>query len=332
MKNMPLMDKTTASPRVSIILCFYNEERYLKLSIDSILAQTYKDFELIIVNDGSSDGSEKIVKSYNDPRIVYHTYEKNRRLAYARNRGLELARGEYVGFFDADDIMEKDKTEKQVRFLDEHSEITVVGGAFSYMDAEGNTDTDVTLPMYTEDLDIRAHMLFGNCMWVGSALFRKGILDKHGITLDESNKASEDYRLWTDMMPYARFAYINDRVYYYRVNHGSKATLIVNKDTSAYDREISGILKAAWSGRGFKLGENDIEFIRKYLFENKRTLSPSSLHQKNVTLRKIKKQLSELELPEGELILKEYKKAWACAFHTYWILKKLTGKKENGRI
>ena len=103
--------------KISIILSFYNEERYLKKSIDSVLAQTYHNFELIIINDGSDDGSESIVNSYSDERIIYEKNSENRRLAYSRNRGLELATGDYIGFFDADDIMIPDKMEKQIRYF-----------------------------------------------------------------------------------------------------------------------------------------------------------------------------------------------------------------------
>ena len=80
--------------KVSIILCFYNEEKYLAQAIDSVLAQTYHNFELIIINDGSTDGSDAIIKQYSDERLIYRINDEHRRLAYSRNRGLELATGD----------------------------------------------------------------------------------------------------------------------------------------------------------------------------------------------------------------------------------------------
>lgn len=309
--------------KVSIILCFYNEERYLAKAIDSVLEQTYSNFELILVNDGSTDKSDQIVKKYHDSRIVYKSYEGNKRLAYARNRGLELATGDYIGFFDADDIMMPYKIERQVKYLEEHSEIIAVSGGYIYMDAEGNSNNKIIEPEYLSDSQIRAYMLFGNCIAVGAALFRREIIDKHGIMLDEKNKASEDYQLWIDMLPYGKFANIKGAFYKYRVNHGSKADSIVKSDTSAYDTEVKKVLKHAWESQGFSVDGNDIQFIYKYIFQKRRVLMINDFVQGIRTYRKIKCQQSILNHCERELVLKYYKKCWLHNYHIYWFCKKL---------
>ena len=233
--------------KVSIILCFYNEEKYLAKAIDSVLAQTYSNFELIIINDGSSDSSDEIVKGYQDDRIRYTVNKENKRLAYCRNRGLELATGDYVGFFDGDDIMMPEKMECQVRYLKEHEDIMLVSGGYAYMDGNGNVDKNTVIPKYRSSDQIKAFMLFGNCIAAGAALFRREIIDRYPVRFDETNKASEDYRFWIDMLPYGKVANVEESFFHYRINHGSKSSVIVKKDESAYDRELRKVLEYAWT-------------------------------------------------------------------------------------
>lgn len=312
--------------KVSIILCFYNEEKYLAKAIDSVLAQTYSNFELILVNDGSTDGSDAIVKSYQDKRIVYKAYEGNKRLAYARNRGLELATGDYVGFFDADDYMVPDKMEKQVSYLNEHEEIMLLGGAYHYMDGEGKVFGEIMEPVCENDSEIRAYMLFGNCFCAGGALFRRNIVEQYHLRLDESNKASEDYRFWIDMLPYGKVANLKDCLYYYRTNHGSKASIIVKRDESAYDNEVINILKQAWKVRGFSLDSASLSFLYFHLFKQKRAWKLTDIVQGWRTYKKIKQQLKNLELKEEKWILKYYRRQWKRTYHTYWLIKSIIGK------
>lgn len=113
--------------KVSVLIPFYNSEAYLKTCIDSILNQTYQDFELILLNDGSTDKSEEIVKSYNDKRIKYYKNEKNLGPAGSSNKLIELASGEYCVRVDSDDICFPERVEKQVHFLDENKNIALVG-------------------------------------------------------------------------------------------------------------------------------------------------------------------------------------------------------------
>lgn len=312
--------------KVSIILCFYNEERYLQEAIDSVLAQTYHNFELIIINDGSTDGSDAIIKKYDDNRIVYRINGENKRLAYSRNRGLELATGDYIGFFDGDDIMLPDKMEKQVKYMREHSDIMLVSGGFAYMDDKGKVDAKIIRPRYQSDEQIKAFMLFGNCIaCAGAALFRREIIDKYHIRFDETNKASEDYRFWIDMLPYGKFTNVDECFFYYRINHGSKASAIVKQDKNAYDIELKKILEHAWSGRGFSLEKADFSFIFSFLCKNIKIWKPNDILQGIHTYKKIKKQLDKLRLKEGRVILQYYRRQWLRTYQIYWLVNKVIG-------
>ncbi len=314
--------------KVSVILCFYNEERYLREAVDSILSQTYRNIELLVINDGSKDGSEDIIKSYDDPRIVYHPLPENKGLAHARNVGLSLATGEYAGFFDADDRMLSDKTEKEVRFLEEHPEITVVSGSFYYMDAEGKAEEKPLPLLCHSDKEIRAFMLYRNAIAVGGALFRRADLADRNAVLDETNRASEDYRLWISLLPEIRFANLAEPVYYYRVGHSSKASVKAKKDPEAFVRERKEILRTAWKDRGIALSDKDIDFIFRFVHESRRVLAPWDLISMCGTYNRIKK-LTPASLPEKEEILGYYKRLIKQSYHWYWTLAKIFSWEES---
>ena len=105
-------------PGVSVVMPAYNAAKYIKEAIDSILAQTYRDFEFIIVNDGSTDNTKEIILSYSDPRIVYIENEQNSGICVTLNKGLDAAKGRYIVRMDSDDIALPQRLEVQVRYMD----------------------------------------------------------------------------------------------------------------------------------------------------------------------------------------------------------------------
>src|SRR5579884_342064 len=126
-----------ALPRVSVLMSVYNDERHVRETIDSVLAQSFVDFEFLILDDGSTDGTASLLDSYIDPRIVRIQNATNIGLTRSLNRGLEEARGEYVARIDGDDIMEPGRLAAQVAYLDAHPEIDVLGTWFRCFDEQG---------------------------------------------------------------------------------------------------------------------------------------------------------------------------------------------------
>lgn len=122
--------------KVSVLMPVYNASEFLRQAIDSILNQTFKDFELVLINDGSTDDSEKIIKSYNDSRIRYY-HQKNAGVAASLNRGIALVTGEYIWRHDADDISLPDKLEKEIGFLKEHPEFSLCACQVAFMTESG---------------------------------------------------------------------------------------------------------------------------------------------------------------------------------------------------
>ncbi len=124
------------SPIISVVMSVYNGDKYLREEIESILNQTFKDFEFIIVNDGSTDKSLEIIKSYNDPRIVIIDQE-NTGLAKALNNGINIAKGRYIARMDQDDISNPERFEKQIEFLENLSEYVAIGSWSNHISEHG---------------------------------------------------------------------------------------------------------------------------------------------------------------------------------------------------
>lgn len=126
------------APQVTIGIPVYNAGRFIKWAVQSVLNQTYTDFELIITDDGSTDDTVKIVKSFEDPRIVLITDDENHGISYRLNQQIDLAQGKYFVRMDADDIMLPDRIEKQVAYLDSHPRVDVIGGGAIIIDDNNN--------------------------------------------------------------------------------------------------------------------------------------------------------------------------------------------------
>lgn len=173
---------------ISIILCTYNREKYLARAIDSVIAQTYRDWELIIVDDGSTDRTEELVKSYTDPRIRYEKLEKNRYYCYAANYGLKKCQGQYVAFQNSDDEWLPDKLDKQIQFMEAHPE---AGACFTEVILVDNDGADISERCievkrlfenhYTEQKDwMRYFLQYGNCVCHPSALVKQEVMEQVG--------------------------------------------------------------------------------------------------------------------------------------------------------
>ena len=204
-------------PCVSLIMAVYNTpKQYLKEAIESILNQTLKNFELIIVNDGSTNSDiEKIVKSYTDKRIKYFKI-KNSGAAAARNKKLKKATGKYIAIMDSDDISLPNRFEKEVNFLEKHPEISIVGSNMELFYENGETEkTNVCLNPKILDFFKENFLQHSTVMW------RKADFDKYDLRYDQKYKTAEDYDLWVRASRYLNIANIPDVLCRYRVLQNS---------------------------------------------------------------------------------------------------------------
>lgn len=189
------MLKNRNLPFVSVVMSVYNSETHLRESIESILGQTYRNFESIIVNDGSTDNSREIIDYYlrEDKRIIYLENKKNDGLSVSLNRGIDIARGEYIARMDADDISFPERLTKQVEFLEKNEDIYILGTASLSIDEKGAT---LGLSEFPADPEfIRRNLIKENLFYHPSVMIRKEYFEKVGL-YDEGMRYAQDYELW----------------------------------------------------------------------------------------------------------------------------------------
>lgn len=203
------------APRVSVLLPVYNASRFLREAVDSILRQTYRDFELLAIDDGSTDQSLATLESYRDPRLRILRNDRNRGLIYSLNRGLAEARGVYVARMDADDISQPTRLEQQAAFLDSHPKVAVVGSNVEDMDEAGRTVSVSHIPCSNEE--IQHKLLRRCCMNHPSVMFRRQqVVDLGGYR--EAHALTEDYDLWLRVSERHELANLSDRLLRYRIH------------------------------------------------------------------------------------------------------------------
>lgn len=181
-------------PEVSVILPVYNGETYLKEAIDSILTQTFRDFELLLINDGSTDRSEQIILSYTDPRIRYLKNEKNKGLIYTLNDAVNESNAKYIARMDADDIALPHRLEKQIHYL-KVNPVAVLATRVSLIDANGDPLPDWQGEKNTITFaDIKKYLPVNNCLAHPSVMAKAEIFKQYPYR--ENQKYSEDYDVW----------------------------------------------------------------------------------------------------------------------------------------
>lgn len=196
-------------PLVSVIISTYNEEKYIADSINSILDQSYKNIEVIIVDDASTDKTVDLIKSIKSDKIKLFVNATNKKLAHNLNFAISKANGEYVARMDADDISRKDRIITQVDYLEKHKDIDIVA---SYAKTFG--DSKIVKKSPCTDEGIKTELLFTNPICHPTVMFRKSSLD---FQYDESCAAGQDYELWTRLVDKKKFHVINKILLDYRV-------------------------------------------------------------------------------------------------------------------
>lgn len=204
--------------KVSVIMSVYNGERYLKESLESILTQTFTNFEFIIINDGSTDKTGAILHAIKEPRMcVYH--QENQGLTKSLNRALSYSQGEYIARQDADDVSYPERLREEVTFLDERKHVGMVGTYANFINREGKIFYTWKPPVSHENILEVLHN-DGNSFCHGSIMMRKEILDNVGV-YREKFTYSQDYDLWLRFSHKYELANIPKVLYNFRRNSSS---------------------------------------------------------------------------------------------------------------
>lgn len=211
------------TPKITVLMPVYNCELYIQEAINSILNQTFSDFELLIIDDASSDSTVSIIKKYSDSRLKLIEKPKNSGYTNSLNYGLSIARGEYIARMDGDDISFSERFEKQVAFLNENREIALCGSLFTIV----GTKTIIHVPENHSEikLTLLSHCCFGH----PTIMMRKEILDQFSLHYDTSREPAEDYDLWSKLSVVSELHNIQEVLLDYRVHDAQVSQKKINQ-------------------------------------------------------------------------------------------------------
>lgn len=230
------------SPAISVLMPVYNGEKHLAEAVDSILAQTFADFEFIIVDDASTDATAALLADYarRDSRIRILTNESNSKIAFSLNRGLAEARAPLIARMDADDWSHPERFAKQYAFMKSHSEIAVCG---TWLEVY---DSGEVWPWPCGDADIRARMLFDSSLAHPTVVFRKQIVESLAEGYDVTTPPAEDYDLWARLAVHAevRFANLPEVLLRYRTYPEKNRAAYREQQKVAADRARMRLLRS----------------------------------------------------------------------------------------
>jgi len=227
------MNKKTC-PLVSVVMSVYNGEKYLREAIDSILNQTFNNFEFIIIDDGSTDSTLEIIKSYKDPRIALISRD-NKGLVASLNEGIDLASGKYIARQDADDWSVKTRLARQVAYMEGNSEAVVVGSWITVID-DSSSNRGVHR-LYTEDIDIKRELLLRSPFAHGSIMMAKSKLPVRDGIYNDKFYPAEDYALWSELSKFGVMYNLAEPLYSYRDNF-----LGISQTNSAKQKEAAKLI------------------------------------------------------------------------------------------
>ncbi len=205
---------TMTAPKISVVLPVYNAEQHIKEAVDSILKQSFQDFELLLMNDGSSDNSLQVMQEhYGNNEQVQIIDQTNHGLIYTLNKAISLAKGELIARMDADDIAFPERFAKQVALFDADPDLVLCSSSTQNFGAETN------LALRSDDNDeLKALLLFWPPFAHPAAMFKRSAFTEHKVSYDENYKHCEDFALWSELAPLGRFSNVTEVMLNYRVH------------------------------------------------------------------------------------------------------------------
>jgi glycosyltransferase involved in cell wall biosynthesis len=228
-------------PAVSVVMAVCNAEPWLVEAVDSVLGQTFGDFELIAIDDGSVDATPAILKSYRDPRLRVITQHQSGQTP-ALNHGLRVARGALIARMDGDDVCLPERFARQVAFLKAHPEVGLLGTACREISASGEVLRTITPP--SDDRALRRVLIRLNPFTHSSMMFRRSVLEESGW-YDERFIVAQDYDLWLRMSGLTRLASLDEPLVLRRLAPGQLSSA---RDTTRIHDEVTAKLKALQRG------------------------------------------------------------------------------------
>lgn len=261
----------------------YNGERYIKQSIDSILDQTFEDFELLIINDGSTDSTEDIILSYQDKRIVYVKNNTNIQLVDTLNKGIDLAQGKFIARMDADDISYPTRLEQQIDYLMRNEDSVLVGSWAEVINEQGKI-VKYRKPAINHS-HLKAELFFYNNIVHSSVTGKTEVFRE--FKYNNNFPCAEDYHLWMLMANKYPIANLPEYLIQYRLHEEN----IVQLKQNILQQSVKKILEIQLSKLGISLSKEDMEkhFLLCYSYHDYHCLSKLNFYEANEWLIFLKK-------------------------------------------
>ena len=290
---------------ISVIMSVYNGEKYLEEAINSILFQSYENFEFIIINDGSVDKTSIILEKYQqkDKRIKVINNIINKGLIYSLNKGFEKASGKYIARMDADDIAEKNRFREQVKCLENNRDIAMCS---TYIKIFRNNMKFITKTFKTdtEYERIKVKLLFRNYIAHPTVMIRKEIIDKYNLRYKEKDKGMEDYGLWIYLANNEKLITLPIPLLKYRFLSNSISSKVL-KNTEKYKETLKNIFNRELKCIFSNLSEKDLDIHIEINLINNLKEYKYSLEEKIEYLNKLKNILKETKIYDQNILEKE---------------------------
>lgn len=240
---------------ISVIMPVYNCERYVEDAVGSILCQSYRDFEFLIIDDASTDNTVSIITKFNDSRIQLINKPKNTGYTNSLNYALSIAKGKYIARMDGDDVSLPERFAKQIYFLESHPKVVVCGTNYSFL----GSNKQIIQPKTHEAIKIV--LLEETCFGHPTVMMRKSVLDKYNLQYEIEKEPAEDYALWVTLLNYGKLHNLQEVLLNYRVYEGQVSQK--RRDVQLQSK-LSTRLKLL-QYLGLKFSENDFKMLKKIL-------------------------------------------------------------------
>jgi glycosyltransferase involved in cell wall biosynthesis len=256
------------TPTVTVVMPAYDAAAFISEAIESVLAQTFSDWELVVVDDGSTDGTPGVVSAYDDPRIRLLAIAHAGLPAAARNRGLATSESRFVAFLDADDLWRPHKLARQLAVFDSRPEVGLVHTAFEQL-RDGVLEPVARPPGLTTTGPQFERLAVGNYVANSSVLLRRELLARHGsFDEDPRLRGTEDFELWLRLSPHTTFAYVDEPLLVYRIHAGNLGqgrqmglgyVTTMEKTEQLHPELVAGLGAPYWRMLGYHRAYFDLE-------------------------------------------------------------------------
>lgn len=298
------METNPTTPLVTVLMPVYNCAPYLHEAIDSILGQTFTDFTLLIMDDGSTDDSGAIIANCRDPRIRTAPNTHNQGLIATLNRGLDLVETPYLARMDGDDLCPPDRLEKQVRYMEANPHIGASSGNVSFF---GDADSAAATDYRTDPEEIAADMLFTPALGHGQCIIRMAAFKQHNIRYRPAYPHAEDWDLWRQAIRHMPLGNITDIIYHYRRHPGS----VQERQSQAQKETLERIHRENLTDLGLAFTDGELaRHIQVSAYRVPRTLED---------YRAVEAWMRKLAACETPGLRKSLARRWRTLFHRQFI-------------